>query len=103
MRALDTRMIDLAFLGVQPAGPRLLRSGADRAGGGRRRVVTLPAFLGPAQVLLFGPWTVHATNRSEFLAPRWIGLLGLVTGLLVAIGLLLPPRAGLLSPFPERR
>ena len=66
--------------------------------GARLRVVTLPAFLGPAQVLLFGPWTVHATNRAEFLAPfwslapRWIGLLGLVTGLLVAIGLLLPPR-----------
>ena len=66
--------------------------------GARLRVVTLPAFLGPAQVLLFGPWTVHATNRAEFLAPfwslapRWIGLLGLVTGLLAAIGLLLPPR-----------
>ena len=66
--------------------------------GARLRLVTLPAFLGPAQVLLFGPWTVHATNRAEFLAPfwslapRWIGLLGLVTGLLVAIGLLLPPR-----------
>ena len=66
--------------------------------GARLWVVTLPAFLGPAQVLLFGPWTVHATNRAEFLAPfwslapRWIGLLGLVTGLLVAIGLLLPPR-----------
>ena len=66
--------------------------------GARLRVVTLPAFLGPAQVLLFGPWTVHATNRAEFLAPfwilapGWIGLLGLVTGLLAAIGLLLPPR-----------
>ena len=66
--------------------------------GARLRVVTLPAFLGPAQVLLFGPWTVHATNRAEFLAPfwslapRWIGLLGLVTGLLAAIGLLLTPR-----------
>ena len=35
--------------------------------GARLRVVTLPAFLGPAQVLLFGPWTVHATNRAEFL------------------------------------
>ena len=65
--------------------------------GARLRVVTLPAFLGPAQVLLFGPWTVHATNRAEFLAsfwslvPRWIGLLGLVTGLLAVIGL--PPAA----------
>ena len=66
---------------------------------GRLRAVTLPALLGPSQVLLFGPWTVHATNRAEFLtpfwslAPRWIGLLGFLGGLLSAVGLLLPPRA----------
>ena len=66
--------------------------------GTRLQVVTLPALLGPSQVLLFGPWTVHATNRAEFLvpfwnlAPRWIGLLGLTGGLLVTIGLVLSPR-----------
>ena len=66
---------------------------------GRLWAVTLPAVLGPSQVLLFGPWTVHATNRAEFLAPfwslapRWIGLLAFLGGLLAAVGLLLPPRA----------
>ena len=67
--------------------------------GARLRAVTLPALLGPGQVLLFGPWTVHTTNRTEFLvpfwslAPRWFGLLGLIGGVLAAVGLLLPPRA----------
>ena len=67
--------------------------------GGRLRAATLPALLGPSQVLLFGPWTVHATNRSEFLvpfwnlAPRWIALLGLLGGSLAAVGLVLPTRA----------
>ena len=66
--------------------------------GARLQVVSLPALLGPSQVLLFGPWTVHATNRAEFLmpfwdlAPHWIALLGLIGGLLVAIGLVLPLR-----------
>ena len=65
----------------------------------RLRTVAFPALLGPAQVLLFGPWTVHATNRSQFLlpfwslAPRWIALLALASALLAAVGLVLPPRA----------
>ena len=71
------------------------------AGEVRRRLwtATLPALLGPSQVLLFGPWTVYATNRAEFLAPfwilgvRWILLLAILGGLLAAVGLLLPPRA----------
>ena len=64
----------------------------------RLRTVLFPALLGPCQVLLFGPWTVHATNRAEFLAPfwslapRWIWLLAPVVGTLVAIGLVLPTR-----------
>ena len=64
----------------------------------RVRTVLFPALLGPCQVLLFGPLTVHATNRSEFLAPfwslapAWIWLLAPVVGTLVAIGLVLPTR-----------
>ena len=63
----------------------------------RLRVAALPALLGPSQLLLFGPWTVHATNRTEFLlpfwslAPHWIGFLALLGALLAASGLLLPP------------
>ena len=62
----------------------------------RLRGVSLPALLGPSQVLLFGPWTVHATNRAEFLAPfhslapTWLWLLPLVGGGLAALGLVLP-------------
>ena len=37
----------------------------------RLRTVLFPALLGPCQVLLFGPLTVHTTNRVEFLAPFW--------------------------------
>ena len=64
----------------------------------RVRTVLFPAVLGPCQVLLFGPLTVHATNRAEFLAPfwslapAWIWLLAPVVGTLVAIGLVLPTR-----------
>ena len=64
----------------------------------RLQVVTLPALLGPSQVLLFGPWTVHATNRSEFLvgfwalAPGWVWVIGPVAGALAAVGLVLPAR-----------
>ena len=70
-----------------------------REAGARLRTVAFPALLGPAQVLLFGPWTVHATNRSQFLlpfwslAPRWIALLALASALLATVGLVLPPRA----------
>ena len=70
-----------------------------REAGARLRTAAFPALLGPAQVLLFGPWTVHATNRSQFLlpfwslAPRWIALLALASALLAAVGLVLPPRA----------
>ena len=48
----------------------------------RLRTVLFPALLGPSQLLLFGPWTVHETNRTEFLvgfwelAPNWVWLIG---------------------------
>ena len=64
----------------------------------RVRTVLCPALLGPCQVLLFGPLTVHTTNRAEFLAPfwslapRWVWLLAPIVGTLVAIGLILPAR-----------
>ena len=64
----------------------------------RLRAVLLPAALGPSQLLLVGPWTVHHTNRSEFLvgfwglAPGWFWLLGLIVGTLSALGILLPSR-----------
>ena len=64
----------------------------------RVRAVLFPALLGPCQVLLFGPLTVHTTNRAEFLAPfwslapRWVWLLAPVVGTLTAIGLVLPAR-----------
>ena len=65
---------------------------------GRLRVVLFPALLGPSQLLLFGPWIVHTTNRAEFLvpfltlAPRWIWLLAPIAGALAAFGFILPPR-----------
>ncbi|MYN64181.1 MAG: sulfatase-like hydrolase/transferase [Acidobacteria bacterium] len=64
----------------------------------RLRVVLFPALLGPSQLLMFGPWTVHATNRTEFLvsfwslAPRWLWLLGPIAGGLAALGIVLPER-----------
>ena len=60
-------------------------------------VAVLPALFGPAQVLLFGPWTMHATNREQFLAPfqtvvaGWLWLPALVGGALTAFGLVLSP------------
>ena len=64
----------------------------------RLRVVLFPALLGPSQLLIFGPWTVHATNRTEFLvsfwnlAPRWLWLLGPIVAGLAALGIVLPGR-----------
>ena len=66
----------------------------------RTRLGTLlfPALLGPSQLLVFGPWTVHATNRSEFLAsfwqlaPLWVWLLLPLAAILAALGVLLPER-----------
>ncbi|MXZ71401.1 MAG: sulfatase-like hydrolase/transferase [Acidobacteria bacterium] len=64
----------------------------------RLRTVLLPAALGPGQLLLFGPWTVHDTNRAEFLlgfwtlASGWVWLLAPIVGALAALSLLLPLR-----------
>ena len=64
----------------------------------RLRTILFPATLGPSQLLLFGPWTVHNTNRTEFLvgfwelAPGWVWLLVPVVGALTALGLVLPAR-----------
>ena len=65
----------------------------------RLSVAAFPALLAPVQVLLFGPWTVHATNRTEFLAPfgslaaRWLWLPVVTGGVLAALGLVLPSSA----------
>ena len=54
--------------------------------------------LGPSQLLLFGPWTVHETNRTEFLvgfwelAPGWVWLLGPVVGVLAGLSIVMPAR-----------
>ena len=64
----------------------------------RLRSVLFPAALGPSQLLLFGPWTVHDTNRAEFLvgfwelAPGWVWAIVPVVGILAALGLILPTR-----------
>ena len=61
----------------------------------RLRVVTFPALLGPSQILLFGPWTVHTTNETEFLVsfwnlvPSWVWLLAPITAGLAAFGIVL--------------
>ena len=106
LRAAAERMPPLVLL-VWAACPAVLLAGWVRrraaaltgAEAGRRlRAAALPALLAPSQVLLFGPWTVHATNRAEFLAPfwslalPWLGLLALVAGGLAALGLLLSAR-----------
>ena len=64
----------------------------------RLRTGLLPAALGPTQLLLFGPWTAHDTNRTEFLvgfwelAPGLVWLLGPIVGALAVLGLILPTR-----------
>ena len=64
----------------------------------RLRIVLFPALLGPSQLLLFGPWTVHGTNRTEFLvgfwglAPNWVWLLGPVVGALAGLSIVMPAR-----------
>jgi hypothetical protein len=69
-------------------------------GNGRRVLALLPvALLGPAQILLFGPFATFSHNRSEFavsfwtLAPGWLWLLPLTAIGLIVVGLLLPRRA----------
>ncbi|MYD70515.1 MAG: sulfatase-like hydrolase/transferase [Acidobacteria bacterium] len=62
----------------------------------RLRTVLFPAALGPLQLLLFGPWTLQNTNRTEFLvgfwqlAPGWLWLLAPIVGTLAVLGLILP-------------
>ena len=64
----------------------------------RLRTVLFPALLGPSQLLLFGPWTVHETNRTEFLvgfwelAPNLVWLIGPVVGVLATLGFVMPTR-----------
>ena len=64
----------------------------------RLPTVLFPALLGPSQLLLFGPWTVHETNPTEFLvgfwalAPGWVWLLGPVVGVLAGLSIAIPPR-----------
>ena len=64
----------------------------------RLRTVLFPALLGPSQLLLFGPWTVHETNRTEFLvgfwelAPGWVWLIGPVVGVLAGLSIVMPAR-----------
>ena len=64
----------------------------------RLRTVLFPALLGPSQLLLFGPWTVHDTNRTEFLvgfwelAPGWVWLLGPIVGVLAGLSIVMPAR-----------
>ena len=64
----------------------------------RLRTLLFPALLGPSQLLLFGPWTVHDTNRTEFLlgfwelAPGGVWLIGPIVCALAALGIILPAR-----------
>ena len=64
----------------------------------RLRTVLFPAALGPSQLLLFGPWTVHETNRTEFLvgfwelAPGWVWFLGPIVGVLAGLSIVMPAR-----------
>ena len=64
----------------------------------RLRTVLFPASLGLSQLLLFGPWTVHETNRTEFLvgfwelAPGWVWLIGPAVGVLATLGIVMPAR-----------
>ena len=105
--SVAARQLQTLVLLVWAAGPAVLvgrmvyRTASVMTGRDLRtrvRAVLLPALLGPCQVLLIGPLTVHTTNRAEFLAPfwslapRWVWLLAPVVGTLVAIGLVLPAR-----------
>ena len=64
----------------------------------RLPTVLFPAVLGPSQLLLFGPWTVHGTNRTEFLvgfwelARGWVWLMGPVVGTLAGLSIVMPAR-----------
>ena len=64
----------------------------------RLGTVLFPALLGPSQLLLFGPWTVHETNPTEFLvgfwelAPGWVWLIGPVVGALAGLSIVMPAR-----------
>ena len=64
----------------------------------RLRTILFPTLLGPSQLLVFGPWTVHDTNRTEFLvgfwelARGWVWLIGPVVGTLAALGIVMPAR-----------
>ena len=64
----------------------------------RLRTILFPALLGPSQLLLFGPWTVHDTNPTEFLvgfwelAPGWVWLIGPVVGALAGLSIVMPAR-----------
>ena len=65
---------------------------------GRLLTVLFPALLGPLQLFVFGPHTIHAGNLSEFSAPfwslavHWFPALALSASGLIALGLLIPER-----------
>jgi hypothetical protein len=82
------------------AGSRDPRTLTPAAGKSRALLALLPvALLGPAEILLFGPFATFSHNRSEFavsfwtLAPGWLWQLPLVAIALGAAGVLLPRRA----------
>ena len=64
----------------------------------RLAIVLFPALLGPLQLVVFGPHHLYASNLAEFSAPFWslapygLPVVGLTSGLLVLLGLLVPRR-----------